>query len=280
MFRLLIALISGQFVVAQAKPTAVYMMTEGYKPVPIVEHVEGFEVLNSPEISPDGKWVAVDGWGQGQNFSAAHVLLIRVADGHVVDMGLGSMPTWSPDGEWLAICKTGRNPGVHLLARDGRVELIDREGWGIQWSPDGEFVSYTDRGQITVLHLLDDTRTVIQTGYSNIWHNTTWSADSSQICFKGTIQDRDEFAILDLKTQKIRVVCDGIKFNPDISWHPTKDIIAVPAKGQPMQRGQIFTIDLAAPNPTPERLSGQPADRSNGGLCWSRDGKTLVFVSR
>jgi hypothetical protein len=47
---------------------------------------------------------------------------------------------------------------------------------------------------------------------------------------------------------------------------------------KPGQPAQIFEFDPDGDKP-PVPVVGQPADRHNAGNCWSRDGKTLFFVS-
>ena len=97
-----------------------------------------FTIVNSPEVSPDGKFVAVDGWKVDQNLRDARVLVVNVQNGEVKDLVRGCMPTWSPDGNWIALCKYGDERGVYIRSLNGKVErLLDRDGWGIQWSPDG-----------------------------------------------------------------------------------------------------------------------------------------------
>ena len=80
---------------------------------------------------------------------------------------------------------------------------------------------------------------------------------------------------------QLQVVCDGSNFNPDIGWHPQTGRIAVPKRRlNSKQKGQIYVINPNDKDPYLDILPGQPDDRNNGGLSWSRDGKLFVFVSR
>ena len=123
-----------------------------------VAHFGDFAIINSPEVSPDGKFVAVDGWKADQNLRDARVLVVDVRNGEVKDLVKGCMPTWSPDGKWIALCKYADERGVYIRSLDGKVErLLDRNGWGIQWSPDGLKAAYSRRGKLVVHNFVSDT---------------------------------------------------------------------------------------------------------------------------
>jgi Tol biopolymer transport system component len=74
------------------------------------------------------------------------------------------------------------------------------------------------------------------------------------------------------------VRCDGQHYNEDIAWHPDGSRVTVPRQPAPDQPGQIYEFDPDGEKP-PVLLAGQPADRNNAGMCFSRDGKTFIFVS-
>lgn len=254
----------------------------------LVESVPGFPIINSPEISPDGKWVAVDGWKADEDLHDARVLLVNLENGAVVNLGKGCMPTWSADGRWIAFCKYAPEQGVYIRSIDGDAEeLIDRNGWGIRWAPNGLKAAYTRGGTFVIYDFIADTReeitTVDEWPYSYVYWNSKWSSDSNQICFLGRRNDsRIEIGILDLTASKprLRIRGDGEMYNPDIAWHPDGSPVALTSKGG-REKGpaQIYIFDPTGYKP-PTPLEGQPADQNNGGMCWSRDGQTLIFLSR
>jgi Tol biopolymer transport system component len=248
--------------------------------------IPDYPIINSPEISPDREWVAVDGWNWDQNLRDAHLLIVNLETGLVKDLGLGAMPTWSLDGQWIAYSKYGPEGGIFIREVDGeRVRLIDRNGWGIQWSPDGSKLAYT-RGSNVIVHDLVAglSRELFPSGdqpYSWFYWNCTWSPDSRRICFKGMNRNgNDEFGIISATGDgpQLRIRCDGSNFDPDIGWHRDGLRITIPRKVTPGQPAQIFEFDPDGDQP-PVLVAGQPADRNNAGNCWSRDGKTLIFVS-
>lgn len=267
--------------------TAIYAMDADGRNVRELASIYDYPIINSPEVSPDGKWVAVDGWKRDQSLTDARILLVHMEDGAVLDLGKGAMPSWSADGKWIAFCKYGPERGVYIRSVDGETErLIDREGWGIQWAPDGLKAAYTRSGKFVIYDFIGDTRREISVAegwpYQSIYWNCKWSSDSREICFLGRRRDgRREISILDLAGHqpKLRVRADGADFNPDIAWRSDGSRVTIPKKSQPGERGQIYVFDPNRYEP-PIRLEGQPADRANSGMCWSPDGETLLFLSR
>lgn len=251
-----------------------------------VAYAPGYHIINSPEVSPDGRFVAVDGWKADQSLTAARLLVIKIQSGDVQDLGAGAMPNWSPDGDWIAYCKYFNERGVFVRSLDGKTERhIDPRGWGIQWSPDGWRVAYS-RGNRFVVHNLITalSREIVSAewDYTRIYWNPTWSPNSKEICFKATHKEgHDEFAIVSVgkrvPTIRRRIRANG--FNEDIAWHPDGTRIVIPKAPAEGVYGQIYAFDPTKDD-EPKRLVGQPENRHNSGMCWSRDGKTLFFISR
>lgn len=261
------------------------MSSDGRNARPLV-YAPGFQIINSPEVSPDGRSVAVDGWREGERLTAARLLIIDIESGKVNDLGAGAMPHWSPDGKWIAFCKYGDERGVHIRSLDGAVQRhIDPEGWGMQWSPDGSKVAYT-RGNKFVVHdfIAARSRDILPADwdYTRIYWNPAWSPDSKEICFKARHrQGHTEFAIINVSaevpTVRRRISADG--FLEDIAWHPDGRRILIPRGGAGGVYAQIYEFDPAT-DEQPKQLAGQPADRHNLGMCWSHDGKSLYYISR
>ena len=265
----------------------IYAMNAGGTGARRVASIPGYPIINSPEISPDGKWVAVDGWKADKNLHDAHLLFVHIETGKVRDLGIGAMPTWSADGRWIAYSKYGPEGGVFIREVDGdNQRLIDPDGWGIQWSPDGYKLAYTHGGNILVYDFIADTlKEIFPPGdepYNSIYWNCKWSPDSKRICFKGRRHDKTiDIAIVSVvgDAPKLRVCCDGTEYNEDIGWHPDGARITLPRVATSSQPSQIYEFNPDKNDP-PKLLVGQPADRNNSGMCWSRDGKTLYFISQ
>ena len=279
-------LLSSRLAIGQQPPEIeLYAMNSDGTNARRIAAVPGFPIINSPEPSPDGKWVAVDGWNHQQSLTDARLLIINVHTGIVRDLGLGAMPTWSPDGKWFGYSKYSPDAGLFVQALDGSAErIIDRRGWAIQLAPDGLKAAYSRGGNIVVYDFIGDTKREIfnpnKLRYRHIYHNMEWSPDSQRICFHGTRADgSEEISIASVTGEPGLVVrCDGKDYIPDIAWHPEGSRVLLARHIKPDQPGQIDEFDPQTFEP-PKSLAGQPTDRNNQGLGWSWDGKTLYFVS-
>jgi Tol biopolymer transport system component len=243
----------------------------------------------SPELSPDGTRVALDGWKEGQNGSDAHILVVNLNDGAVEDLGRGAMPSWSADGTWLAFSNYAPNHGVYIRqVQGGMEELIEAGGWGIQWSPDGKRLAYARGGNLIIYDLATKTKHAVfpedqSLPYQQICWNCGWSPDSKRVCFKGRrrsavirgrqLSAHNEIAVVTVDGDpQLKVCCDAADVAEDVAWHPDGTRIVIP------KAGQLYEFNLNTEDP-PRLLPGLPADRTNAGMCWSRDGEILVFMS-
>lgn len=249
--------------------------------------VADYPIINSPEVSPDGEWVGVDGWTHDEDLTDAHIVLIHLKTGAIVDLGLGAMPSWSADGKWIAFSRYGRNGedrGVFVGTIDGTKEArIDEEGWAITWSPDGKRLAYVVRGDLMIVDLETNERHLVfdesPSPFAYIYHNPKWSPDSRRVAFLGVTHGQQESEVATVSAEKgdpdLQVYGDGSDFNPDIGWSKEGLSLILPSKAAPGKPGQLWMVSPEGREPFP----GQPADRHNGGNGWTADGKTLYFVS-
>jgi len=251
--------------------------------------VKDYAYAYSPELSPDGTRVALDGWKQGESGSAAHILVVNLNDGGVEDLGRGAMPSWSADGTWIAYSNYAPVHGVFIRqVQGGMEELIEAGGWGIQWSPDGKRLAYARGGNLIIYDLATKTKHAVfpenqPLPYGQIYWNCGWSPDSKRVCFKGRrrtavvdgrkVNSRDEIAIVTVDGDpQLKVCCDAADVAEDVSWHPDGNRVVIP------KAGQLYELNPDSDDP-PRLVPGPPADRTNAGMCWSRDGETLIFMS-
>lgn len=248
--------------------------------------IPGYAIVCSPEISPDAKWIAVDGWKAGQNNVAAHVFTVNVDTKEVRDHGIGCIPNFSADGKRIALSRYGQ--GVFIRDVEGkspREELIDPNGWAIQLSPDGRQAAYVRRNNLVVQLLKTGEKKVVfpdgTSRYNYIEHNFTWSPDSERLCFKGHRNDgKIDIGIVSASGQpNLRVRLDGHNVQSDFAWRSDGKQLMFPYH----QPGAEFTLTFSIdPDGTddPVRYSRQPDDKHTSGLCWSRDGQTFVYMSK
>jgi Ca2+-binding EF-hand superfamily protein len=272
------------FTTTHQPPNEIHVQFADGKTVKIA--IPDFPNIFSPEISPDGKWVAVDGWKRGQVSTAAHLLIASVETDEVRDLGIGCIPQWSADGKKTAYSRYGRGVFIRNFEGDPDVQLIDPQGWAIEFSPDGKQTAWVKGRNNFVIHDIatNARRPVfpdVQSPYQYIEHNFTWSPDSRRICFRGH-RPNEVVDVGIVSTTggdpNLRVLCDARDVGSDFSWFSEGKRLMFDRHPAGAARTQIFEIDPDGEQPS-VRYPRQPRDRNNICVSWSRDGKTFVYLS-
>jgi eukaryotic-like serine/threonine-protein kinase len=105
-----------------------------------------------PQISPDGKRVAVTKFDGGNVDVWVHDLNRDVTQRITFDPGLDQFPVWSPDGKRIAFSSSrAGHYDLYLVGAggEGREELLYASGenkFATSWSADGSFILYTTEG--------------------------------------------------------------------------------------------------------------------------------------
>jgi TolB protein len=265
-------------------PNEIHVRSADGRTVTIV--IPEYPNIYSPEISPDGKWVAVDGWRRGQTNVAAHLLIASVETDEVRDLGIGCIPQWSPDGKKIGFSRYGRGVFIRNFEGDADEQSIDSRGWAIEFSPDGKQTAYVKGSNNLIIHNIatNEIRPVFPEGqspYIYIEHNFKWSPDSKRISFKGHTPNN----VLDVGIvnttggdPRLRILCDAKDVSSDFAWFPDGKRLMFARRPEGAATTQIFEVNPDGEAPS-TRYPNQPINRNNICVSWSRDGKTFVYLS-
>ena len=253
------------------------------------------EKAGSPSLSPDGTRLVFDGAYPGESASVVSRIFNCKLDGSDLnDLGPGAMPSWSPRGSRLAFSKYSPEQGVWIMSADGQNQrLIDQEGWSAIWSPNGRMIAYSrrvdSRPDFVIFNLVEDEFTFVfgdvASGYSSFYWNFAWSPDSQRICFKGTGDGLgSHIGSVSVGNEPTVAVHYRIKsFSADFTWLSNSQIVTSiysPAE----QCNRLVSVsaepDVVDGVQEPIEIAGQFPERNNGEADLSRDGKTLLYVSK
>ena len=243
---------------------------------------EGHPACGSPAVSPDGKFIAFDGWPPKQQAGSA-IYVMSIDGGEPRHLCPGMMPNWSKDGQFLA-CSRGSH--VCLIdAKDGKQEQLVN-GWGAQWSPDGRMLAFTQGAALKSYDIKSATLTSILEGeanpYQQIFWNSAWSPDGQRLCFKGVKADgTQEVASVNMTGDKpeLKVHHSGkVSVNADFAWHPQGNRLVYAMYCPERTHVQLYEFDPNKNDP-PTLMKGQDETRNNTDMCWTPDGKRLIVVS-
>ena len=242
--------------------------------------IKDFPSLGSPAVSPDGKWIALDGHGPKGTLNGQTMLITDFEGNNLRNLGLGMMPTWSKDGKQLSFSRSG----IEVINADGTKQrsLTDGNGWGAQWSPDGKKIAYYSGLQIMTIDVATEKSTPVYNAkdYRQIYWNMTWSPDSQRICFKGLKADGTEEVAtvgIDPAKPKLKVHVSGKNISMDFAWHPDGDRIVFCMYSPELTRHQLYEFNPNSADP-PKLLKGQDPATANTAACWTPDGKRLIVI--
>jgi dipeptidyl aminopeptidase/acylaminoacyl peptidase len=199
-----------------------------------------------------------------------------------LDLESASNPQISPDGSqivytrgWVDRVNDSRESSVWIMADDGTKKRHLVEGGGAQWSPDGTRILYTapgePRGSQIFVRWMDaeGATTQITRLASGPVGSPTWSPDGEWIAFTSRVDDRAEFAGVDLPgrprgaewTGEPKVV-ERAGYKRDRSGY--------------IDTGWTHLFVVPANGGTPRQLTS--GDWNHQGVEWSPDG-TEIYVS-
>ncbi len=245
---------------------------------PTVDDLLNLKSAGSPQISPDGTWVAytVTAPDWKQDAFVTHVWVVHVASGRTYQLTRGekscSNPQWSPDGAWVAFLssRVADKPQVFVIRPDGGEALvltIAENGVGnFAWSPGGQQIAFTTSDTVEKdvkarRDYLGDFE-VIRHEYA-YQHLRTFDVQAAMSApASGTERTRGKT----VSVSSFAWSPDGTRIafsatvNPDLVQSGTADIYVLDLSGNAVKK----VVDLPGPDNNPR---------------WSPDGRSLVFSS-
>ncbi len=198
-----------------------------------------------------------------------------------LDMESVSNPQISPDGaqiiytrRWIDRVNDRRKSALWIMNADGSKNRRLLEGGGVRWSPDGTRVLFTSgdsSGSQIFVRWMDGEGAVSQiTHLENGPSNARWSPDGNWIAFTSRVNDKAEFAGVQLPSRP-----EGAK------W--TGEPKVVERAGYKRDRrgfidtGWTHLFVVPAEGGTPRQLTD--GNWNHNGVAWSPDGTDIYFTS-
>jgi len=251
--------------------------------------------VSSPEISPEGSWVAYsvstsdsvkdrsDGDLWMTSWDGRRSLRLTTSKG-----GEGT-PRWSPDGRYLAFLSSREDE------RDvDQVWLLDRSGGEAQrvtdlpggvsdyaWSPDSKRLALIASDPDTTAAAKSDT-TKPKTASPIVIDRFQFKEDETGYLDRR----RDHLYLFELATRKAQILTPGNYYEKAPSWSPDGRSIAFSSKRRPdfdrTDNWDLYVVD-ATPGARPRQVTtfeGPDMNPDWGGrsVTWSPDGKYLAYV--
>ena len=244
-----------------------------------------------PSLSPDGKWVAYEGYQSGN----ADIYLQSVSGQNAINLTKESPdndrePAFSPDGDSIAFRSERQGGGIFVMGRTGEsVRRLTENGYNPAWSPDGTRIVYaTDDATIKGRSYVSELWTVVAaTGekkrvFEGDAVQPTWSPNGSRIAFWKVYGEhqgqRDISTIPAVGGVAVPVTSDApVDWNP--VWSPDGRFLFFSSdRGGPMNLWRVAIDERTGKTLGPPEALSAPSS-SAALMSVSADGRSLVYTS-
>ena len=269
-------LVQSEFPYIEQNPNTLYRLAADGSSMEILWRDKSLPNGGSPEISPDGEWIAFD------LYPNRKLMLVRSDGSDLKELRDGLMPSWSADGRRFAFSRSGVS--IYDIESEEFEEFAN--GWGAQWSPDGKSIAFTMRDGLWVHDVASgENREVLPKAshpYSNLYYGMAWSPDSRFVALKainGTVND-----IIRVDTQSEDpafevVYSTTLSLSHDLSWSPDGTRLIFALRSPEHGRNLLHQLELT-PGASPELFPGIDTTLTYLNQSYSRDGTWVVLTAK
>jgi dipeptidyl aminopeptidase/acylaminoacyl peptidase len=257
-----------------------------------IEDQYAIKRVGSPEVSPDGEWVAytVSTTNLKKDESATQIWMVSTHGGDPIPLSMSgesaSSPKWSPDGTFLSFTATrgeGARSQIWLLDRRGgeAQPLTDiKQGVGdYEWSPDGSKL---------LLTLRDPDSTEDSGGKdSRSGVRKPWVIDRLQTKRDGTgyLTDtrKNHLYVFDVKSKTLTQITSGRWDEGSPAWSPDGSRVAFVSNRtedpDANSNSDIWVVSAGNTDLGGTLIRITDYEGGDGAPAWSPDGKWIAYTT-
>lgn len=270
-------LVKQEYPYEENPPHSLYRLAADGSRMDLLFRNPQYPTCGSPEISPDGKWIAFDLYPEGK------LLLMPAEGGPVQVLREGLMPSWSADSRFLTF---SWNSAIWIVAVDGSDPRMIAPGWGAQWSPDGKTIAYTNNGGLWAYDVASgESREVLPRQlhpYLMLYYGMTWSPDSRRVALKAAKQIGSDIISVNMTGGPPDLLVHfstELSLSHDLSWSPDGRRLIFSHYSPEHKRNLLHQLDLESDQP-PGLFPGFNPALTYLNSSFSRDGSWIVLTAK